>query len=156
MAELKLVLNRKYKKNDYTIGLLYVNGVFFSNTLEDKDRGLTFNMPLSQINKVKVYGETAIPKGVYRIEMTYSPKFANRQWCSKEGGKSPQLMNVPGFGGIRIHPFNKASESLGCIGVGDNKVKGMILNSSARYRELIEKHILPAIKRGDTITLEII
>lgn len=156
MAELKLVLHRKYKKSDYTIGLLYINGTFFSNTMEDKDRGLTFNMPLFEIKSKKVYGETAIPKGVYRIEMTYSPKFASRAWCSKEAGKSPQIMNVPGFSGIRIHPLNVAADSLGCIGVGDNTVKGKITNSTVRYRQLIEKHILPAIKRGDTITLEII
>ena len=156
MAELKLLLNRKYKKDTYTIGLLYVNGVFFSNTMEDKDRGLTFNMSPQEILSKKVYGETAIPKGKYRIEMTYSPKFASRPWCSKEVGKSPQIMNVPGFGGIRIHPLNTAVDSLGCIGVGDNKVKGKIINSTVRYRELLEKHILPALKRGDVVTIEII
>ena len=156
MAELKLLLERRYKKDSYSIGLLYVNGVLFSNTLEDKDRDLTFNMPLYEINRKKVYGETAIPRGVYRIEMTYSPKFAKRAWCAKEKGYSPQIMNVPGFGGIRIHPFNKPEESLGCIGVGDNKAKGMILNSTARYRELLEKHLLPAFARGDTVALQII
>ena len=78
MAELKLLLERRYKKNSYSIGLLYINGVLFSNTLEDRDRDLTFNMPLYEINRRKVYGETAIPRGSYRIEMTYSPKFAKR------------------------------------------------------------------------------
>jgi len=156
MAELKLLLERRYKKNSYSIGLLYINGVLFSNTLEDKDRDLTFNMPLYEINRRKVYGETAIPRGSYRIEMTYSPKLAKRAWCAKEKGYSPQIMNVPGFAGIRIHPLNRPEESLGCIGVGDNKAKGMILNSTARYRELLEKHLLPAFARGDTVTLQII
>lgn len=156
MAELKLLLERRYKKNFYSIGLLYINGVLFSNTLEDRDRDLTFNMPLYEINRRKVYGETAIPRGSYRIEMTYSPKFSKRAWCAKEKGYSPQIMNVPGFAGIRIHPLNRPEESLGCIGVGDNKAKGMILNSTARYRELLEKHLLPAFARGDTVTLQII
>ena len=156
MAELKLLLERRYKKNSYSIGLLYINGVLFSNTLEDRDRDLTFNMPLYEINRRKVYGETAIPRGSYRIEMTYSPKFAKRAWCTKENGYSPQIMNVPGFAGIRIHPFNRPEESFGCIGVGDNKAKGMILNSTARYRELLEKHLLPAFAKGDTVTLQII
>lgn len=37
---MKLKLIRKWKKETYTIGQLYVDGVFFSNTIEDKDRGL--------------------------------------------------------------------------------------------------------------------
>lgn len=156
MGELKLLLNRKYKKDSYTIGLLYANGKFLYNTMEDRDRGLTFNMPLSKIATTKVYGETAIPRGVYRIEMTYSPKFAGRSWASKDMGKTPQLMNVPGFAGIRIHPLNIAADSLGCIGVGDNTVKGKITNSTARYRDLVDNYIKPALQRGDKVTIEII
>lgn len=156
MEDLKLLLHRKYKKEKYTIGILYINGKKFSHTMEDKDRELTFNMSLQEISKKKVYGETAIPKGVYRIELTYSPKFATRAWCSKENGKSPQIMNVPGFGGIRIHPLNTPEDSLGCIGVGENTVKGKIMNSTYYYRKLMDEYINPAIKRGQKITLEII
>lgn len=156
MAELKILIHRKYKKEKYTIGIMYINGIRFSNTMEDKDRGLRFDMNPKDILNKKVYGQTAIPTGIYRVEMTYSPKFANRAWCSKEVGKSPQIMNVPGFGGIRIHPLNTAEDSLGCIGVGENTVKGKITNSTYYYRKLIDNYIMPAIKRGDTITLEII
>ena len=34
---MKLKLVRKWKKEGYTIGQLYVDGVFFSNKIEDKD-----------------------------------------------------------------------------------------------------------------------
>lgn len=156
MAELKLLIHRKYKKDKYTIGIMYINGIRFANTMEDKDRFLTFNMDPKYILSKKVYGETAIPTGIYRVEMTYSPKFSNRSWCAKEAGKSPQIMNVPGFSGIRIHPLNTAEDSLGCIGVGENTIKGKITNSTYYYRKLIENYIIPATKRGDTITLEII
>lgn len=156
MDELKLTLYRKYKKDKYTIGILYINGKQFSHTMEDKDRGLTFNMAPTEIASKKVYGETAIPKGVYRVELTFSPKFASRAWCAKEKGKSPQIMNVPGFSGIRIHPLNTPEDSLGCIGVGENTVKGKIMNSTYYYRKLMDEYINPAVKIGRLITLEII
>ena len=35
---MELFLERKYKKSNYTIGKLYINGKYFSNTIEDKDR----------------------------------------------------------------------------------------------------------------------
>lgn len=37
---MKLLLKRIAKKEKYTIGKLYINGVYFSDTIEDRDRGL--------------------------------------------------------------------------------------------------------------------
>ena len=74
-----LKVNRKYKKDTYTIGNLYIDGEWFSNTMEDKDRGLSDIMSEGEINSIKVYGETAIPTGKYIIDMdTISPKFRHR------------------------------------------------------------------------------
>ena len=64
---MKIKIERKWKKSTYTIGRLYVNGVYFCNTLEDKDRGLKSTDSLSIIKSKKVYGETAIPSGTYEI-----------------------------------------------------------------------------------------
>ena len=64
---MKLLLERKWKKDTYTIGRLYINGVFFSNTVEDKDRGLKQTDSLAIIQSKKVYAETAIPTGTYKI-----------------------------------------------------------------------------------------
>ena len=73
---MKLLLKRVFKADTYTIGKLYVDGKYFSSTLEDKDRGLDQKMPIEQINKLKVYGETAIPTGTYKITLdVVSPKF---------------------------------------------------------------------------------
>jgi len=47
-----------------------------------------------------------------------SPKFRNRSWAKPYNGKIPRLLNVPGYDGVLIHPFNTAEESLGCVGVG--------------------------------------
>lgn len=116
--DLKLI--RRYRNDKYTIGDLYIDGVWFSNVLEDTDRGLSSDMTEEEIKKIKVYGKTAIPTGRYKIEVTYSPKFKRHL---------PLLIGVKGFTGIRIHSGNSAEDTLGCLLVGFNKEKGKVLNS---------------------------
>ena len=153
---MELKVKRVAKKDEYTIGRLYVDGNLFSDTLEDCDRGLTQDMPLEEIKAKKVYGKTAIPTGTYDIDMnTVSPKFEKRSWAKPFGGKIPRLVNVPGYEGVLIHPLNQASESLGCIGVGKNSIKGMITDSSRTFMSLMSKYLLPAKLRGEKITLTI-
>lgn len=152
---MNIVIDRKWKKDAYTIGNLYINGVLFSNTLEDKDRGLTSSMTLEEINKKKIYGQTAIPSGAYEVKMTYSNRFHSRAWGKKYDGKVPELINVKGFGGVRIHPGNKAADTLGCILVGKNSAVGMVTNSQAYYFKLLDNYIVPATKKGEKITLTI-
>ena len=153
---MELLVKRVAKKNEYTIGKLYVDGVYFSDTLEDCDRGLTQEMPLEEIKAKKVYGKTAIPTGTYEIDMnTISPKFKDRSWAKPYGGKIPRLVNVPGFDGILVHPLNNASESLGCIGCGKNSIKGMITDSTRTFHTLMSKFLLPAKVQGERITITI-
>ena len=150
---MKILVERKWKKEEYTIGKLYIDGTFYCNTLEDKDRGLTSSMPLEEVKKKKVYGETAIPSGNYELKLSYSSKFANRVWGKKYKGQVPIILNVKGFEGIRIHPLNTAKDSLGCIGVGKNTVIGKVTNSTEYYYKLMDNYIVPAIKRNETITI---
>ena len=152
---MNIVIDRKWKKDTYTIGNLYINGVLFSNTLEDKDRCLTSSMTLEEIGKKKIYGQTAIPSGTYEVKMTYSNRFHSRAWGKKYDGKVPELINVKGFGGVRIHPGNKAADTLGCILVGKNSIKGMVTNSQAYYYKLLDNYIVPATKKGEKIILTI-
>ena len=152
---MQLTLERKWKKDTYTIGKLFINGTFFSNTLEDKDRGLTSSMTLEEINKKKIYGQTAIPSGTYEVKLTYSNRFHSRVWGKKYNGKVPELLNVKGFGGVRIHPGNKAADTLGCILVGKNSAVSMVTNSQAYYFNLLDSYIVPAINKGEKILLTI-
>jgi hypothetical protein len=153
---MKLLLNRRYKGSKYTIGTLYVNNEWFSDTLEDPDRGLSDNMPELEISFKKVYGKTAIPTGTYKIDMDIvSLKFKNRSWAIPYSGKVPRLLNVKGFDGIIIHPLNTAEESLGCIGVGRNTQKGKILNSTLYFNKLM-KLLLEAKNNNEEITITII
>lgn len=152
---MELFLERKYKKSNYTIGNLYINGKFFCNTIEDKDRGLNSSMEEEKIRSKKVYGETAIPTGTYNIDMnTVSSKFKDRSWAKPYGGKLPRLINVMGFTGVLIHVGNTAKDSLGCILVGENKVKGQVINSTITFNKLM-KILLESCVKKESIKLTI-
>ena len=153
---MRLTLRRIAKKETYTIGHLYVDGIYVCDTVEDKDRGLKSHHPLEQIKKVKVYGETAIPMGTYVIDMDrVSPKFSSRSWAKPYGGKIPRLRSVPGFESILIHPGNTAASSLGCILVGINDKVGRVSDSQKTFKKLMDDYLIPAHERGETITITI-
>lgn len=153
---LELLLDRKYKNETYTIGNLYVDGEWFCNSMEDKDRGLSQTMPLEEIKETKVYGETAIPTGRYEVRMDIvSPKYNGVKWYKDNfGGRMPRLENVKGFSGILIHSGNTALDSNGCILVGMNKAKGKVLDSRATFQKLW-KILEQARKAGKTIYLTV-
>lgn len=153
---LELLLDRKYKNETYTIGNLYVDGEWFCNTLEDRDRGLSQTMPLEEIKRQKVYGETAIPTGRYEVRMDIvSPKYNGVKWYKDNfGGRMPRLESVKGFSGILIHSGNTALDSNGCILVGMNKAKGKVLDSRATFQKLW-KILEQARKAGKTIYLTV-
>lgn len=142
---MELRVERLWPRDSYTIGRLYVNGEFFSNTLEDKVIDVNKNGVFDG-NEKKVYGESAIPYGTYKVIFNESPKF---------GRKLPRLLNVPHFEGILIHPGNTAKDSLGCILVGKNTSKGMLTESRATSDKL-NKLIEEAQNKGEEITIEII
>lgn len=152
---MNITIKRIFKGDKYTIGKLYVNGIYECDTLEDTDRGLTEDSPLSEIQSKKVYGETAIPTGTYKIDMnTVSPKFKDRSWAKFCGGKLPRLIDVPGYSGVLIHVGNKPADTLGCILVGDNKIKGQVINSTSTFQELYSL-MLKAKVAGEEITITI-
>ena len=153
---MELKVERKWKKPTYTIGNLYVDGVFLCNVLEDKDRGLTQDMPTTEIYKKKVYGQTAIGTGRYRVDMdTVSAKFKNRSWAQPYGGKLPRLLNVPGFDGVLAHVGNSPLDTQGCVLVGKNTIKGRLTDSTKCFRELMDNYLIPAHKRGEEIWITI-
>lgn len=136
---MELRLERKWKKEKYTIGNLYVDGKFFCNTIEDRDRGLRQDLPLSVNQKRKVKNETAIPTGRYRVTLgVKSPKMSQRPAYDFCQGYVPRLINVPAFDGILIHIGNTERDSAGCIIVGENKVKGKVINSTETFHRLYD------------------
>lgn len=117
---MKVVVKRTFKGADYTIGKLYLDGHYLCDTLEDTVR------PAG----VKIAGKTAIPTGTYKCKKTWSPRFAT---------VLPELFNVPGFTGIRIHKGNTAKDTEGCILVGLNKTKGAVIDSQATFNFLMAR-----------------
>ncbi len=120
------LLERKEYTSNSTIGDLYLEGKFQCYTLEDRDRYL------EKEGNEKVAGNTAIPRGEYRIIIDYSTRFKQ---------KMPLLLDVPLFTGIRIHPGNTAEDTEGCILVGKEKRKDTIVLSKLAFTPLFNKLI---------------
>lgn len=144
---MKLILKRKYLGDKYTVGDLFIDGKFFCNTIEDTVRELPATCPYTPKGQSckcngKVYAQTAVPAGIFKVSMEYSPRFKR---------KLPLLHNVPHFIGILIHSGNDETASAGCLIVGNNTIKGKVTES----RTTSDK--LNAILSKETqITIEII
>lgn len=134
-----LEVRRRIKGDTYTISDLFINDVIFCQMLEDQDRGLMFQMPLEEIKKIKVWGKTAIPTGVYEMVFNYSDKFKR---------ELPLLLDVPGYAGIRIHEGNFSENTDGCLLPG-KEGKRMVTNSVATLKKLLP--ILKAASKKEKI-----
>lgn len=151
---MKLLLNRRWKKPNYTIGILSINGKRFCETIEDTDRGLDDSMSLEKILNLKKPNITAIPTGTYNIDLnTISPKFGSKAFYKSIcDGKLPRLQNVKGYEGVLIHCGNSEKDSSGCIICGENKVVGKVINSQKTFERLYR--ILKNSKDKVTITIK--
>lgn len=110
MKTLELRLKRIAKRANYTIGRLYLGKKYLCDTLEDTDRE----------GGLKIPGKTAIPRGRYKIIVTFSPKFKREM---------PILCDVPNFSGVRIHSGNTHNDTEGCILCGRNTIVGQLTKS---------------------------
>ena len=133
--KLLAVIKRLVFTEKSTIAEFYVNGILFCHMLEDKDRGLTQWMTEQEIAKIKVPGATAIPRGLYHCRMTWSPRF---------GKYMIEILNVPGFSGVRMHAGNDADDTEGCPLLGDYSPSkpDWVGNSRLRcneFNQLVEK-----------------
>lgn len=142
---MKLTLKRRFLGETYTIGSLFIYGQYFCDTLEDKVRDINRNGRFDS-GETKVQNETAIPYGTYHVVVNLSPKFKRNL---------PRLLDVPSFDGVLIHRGNTDKDSSGCVLVGENKVKGKVINSTQYEVKLVE--ILTAAQnRHEQITIEIV
>ena len=114
---MKMTLKRIFKGNQYTIGKLYIDGEYFCDTLEDA------------VRPEKIKNETAIPAGTYDVILNMSNRFKKIL---------PLLLKVPNYEGVRIHSGNTKEDTSGCILVGENKVKGQVINSKQKMNELMK------------------
>lgn len=116
---------------------------FLCHTLEDRVREQS-GMP---VEKWKVKGQTAIPVGRYEVKKTKSARF---------GGDMLQLMDVPGFSGIRIHAGNSAVDTEGCVltgtDIGDKSITGaQTITHSRDALAKVEAKLFPLLDAGQKV-----
>lgn len=153
---MEILVYRKWKKVDYTVGRMSIDGVTICNTMEDTDRGLDDGMQDWQIRNKKIPNVTAIPTGRYKIDMdTVSPKFSKYPFYMEVcQGKLPRIKNVKGFEGILLHCGVDHSNSSGCILLGLNKVRGKLTDSKETFKKVYAL-MKEAHDRGETIYITI-
>lgn len=152
---MKLTIKRTITRNNYTLGELYIDGQFFCSTLEDRDRGLTQSMSVEQIKSMKVPGETAIPKGTYKVTLdVVSPKFSKYPFYMEVcEGKLPRLIDVKGYEGVLIHVadgIKRDSLLQGCIGIGNLSSEEYLINGKQVFTEFYNRI------KGNDVELEIL
>jgi hypothetical protein len=122
---------------DCTLGKVFVNDSYVCETLEDFVR----EIPGKPTADWKIKGYTAIPVGTYKMTLSMSAHF---------GKVLPELHDVPGYEGVRIHSGNTSADTEGCLLLGLYRVGGTI--SSSRHAFMV---FMNAIKGMDNLTIEI-
>ena len=139
---MKLEVKRFEFGTNYTIGKLFIDGVYECYTLEDKVREVD-GQPVSSW---KIAGQTAIPKGTYYVVIDDSIRF---------GKPMPHIVNVPGYDGVRIHPGNTDVDTDGCILVGQTWAGGDFIGSSRLAFQAFMEHLGAASHAKETVTITV-
>lgn len=119
--EIQLIRKMNISTDKFTKGEMIVDGVALGVTCEDCDRHL-------ENGGKKVPGETAIPRGRYQVILSMSNRFEKIM---------PEIRNVPGFTGVRIHGGNTAKDTAGCPLLGNEFTPDGVRGCDAVNRILI-------------------
>ena len=135
-STINFTLHRRIYSDTTTIGDLVLDNKFLCNTLEDVAR------PLG----IKVANKTAIGSGIYIVRNTMSKRF---------GRIMPEILNVPFFSGVRIHPGNKAEDTAGCIlpGIYDPSKPDWVSHSKDCFDKIAR--VIAEYEYNNTILIDI-
>jgi hypothetical protein len=135
---MKIEVQRDIFTANSTTSKVYVNDSLFCYGLEDYDRRIECDP------SCKVDGETAIPRGTYKVIVNFSQRFQKLM---------PQVVDVEGFSGVRIHPGNTKADTHGCLLVGTARDTDRVMNSRVAFDRLFDA-IESALDRGQEVTIE--
>jgi hypothetical protein len=135
---MNLKLKRFEYGPNYTIGRLYSDDTYLCYVLEDKCR----EKEGQPVTLWKVRGETAIPRGTYKVIVDFSNHFQR---------ELPHILDVPGFEGVRIHTGNSDKDTEGCLLVGTGWSGTDWVNGS---KDAFDK-VFPLIKEAKEVTITI-
>ena len=142
---MKLTLRAVHKAPTFTISELFIDDRLKPECLilEDAVR----ERPGVPVSAWKVQDETAIPSGTYKVVLSRSTRFKR---------VLPEILNVPGFSGIRIHPGNHSGDTEGCLlpGVSWNGKSDWVTRSRDAFAGLFNQ-MQAAWNRGEPISIEV-
>jgi Family of unknown function (DUF5675) len=145
---MNLKVIRDVRSNKFTLGTFYVNGTKLGFTCEDTDRILEDDKD-SDGNTIdkgeKIYGQTAIPLGTYKVILSFSHHFQKLM---------PEVLEVPQFTGIRIHGGNAPIDTFGCILLGSVRTQEGTANCKVVNDRLISM-LQDAEDRGEVVWLTV-
>lgn len=154
---MKLEIKRVINTSNETIGELYIDGKFECFTLEDENRDLNHDGKFES-NEPKVYGDTRIPCGTYKItkrEVGHIKEWLCKLWPGIVK-YSLWIRDIPDFEYVLIHPGTTDKDTLGCILVGQSYSKPGIkyaLSSSRLAYLALHKKVAPALDKGEEVTI---
>ena len=149
---MELEVLRFSSQKDSTSGLLFdvTRGgrEFLCYTIEDEHR------------EEKVFGETRVPAGTYRITLRTVGGFHGR-YVKKYGEMHKGMLwvrDVPGFEYILIHTGNTDEHTAGCLLLGDSQQNNAIksdgfIGSSVQAYKRIYPSIAKAIEDGEEVMI---
>ena len=124
-----LTLDRKPETDGVTMGQLFMDGRFEAFTLEPGDDG----------------EHPHIPVGRYRVVVNWSMRFKRLL---------PQIVDVPGRLGIRIHPGNTTADTSGCVLLGATHTADTV-GDSRRACQAFQQKIAGPLSRGEDVWLDV-
>ena len=152
---MKYEVLRTSSGKDSTSGLLFEvsqnKRTFLAYTLEDEQRD------------VKVWGETRIPAGTYKLKLRTEGGFHNK-YASKYGNFHKGMIwvqDVPGFEWILWHTGNTDEHTAGCLILGNTQtnnriVKDGFIGSSVDAYKFVYPRVVSAIEDGIDVEVEYI
>lgn len=137
---MNIELIRDYLSNSATFGKLFIDGKYLGETLEDVDRFLE-----TEGEGAKINGQTAIPRGRYKVSVTFSNRFQKPM---------PYLHDVHYFEGVRIHGGNTVADTHGCPLLGNVRTATGIAQCAGANERLM--HLIEACEdRGEDVWITV-